>query len=614
MQSYQEEYIANVKDIAALTAHKSPGGRSFEEYLEELLANRQEAEQKTNRNMELLREGLQPTLEHLFEAGAQELASLREFASSLLAGTNEVDGGLFCQIHQALLSLARLNRDKKQMIQELYWLGIGRNNLCNKMVGLETTGAEKYTHKMRLCFTEAAAYLKYYDEIEDTQTRGYILRSRANISLGHFRSPGEKIRLTRQTLEILQDSSYQEKEPGLPWERFIYMTHQQMASSISRSKTEVMAPEDIAALMDSVYIVYERMIREAAEQSQKPPLRSAFSYASINYYCGLDTLDGLLFKMEQLMDETDIHDFSPDNMYGLISIPAFYCQYLQEYPERLPRKKDYVESLYQKILDYLRIFPQAAGNESLFFYLRQLSCTFVETGDGISYGEFLQKLLILFAPDIYVHSYMVGKASCAFCRIILSEEPSYFDDIDHIRAVKDPQQKQAAVLDYAMQCGLFHDVGNLNFISLYTQISRQWFAEEYEISKLHTVAGNMSLSQRPSTRLYAEAAHGHHSWHDGSRGYPGSYRRLECPQRQMVDIIGITDFLDSITSMGQLHFGAKKTYAEAVREAILLEGRRFSPLLTARLRDKEIARILREAFEEGRREAYYHLYEQEASS
>ena len=37
VQSYQEEYIANVKDIAALTAHKSPGGRSFEEYLEELL-------------------------------------------------------------------------------------------------------------------------------------------------------------------------------------------------------------------------------------------------------------------------------------------------------------------------------------------------------------------------------------------------------------------------------------------------------------------------------------------------------------------------------------------------------------------------------------------------
>ncbi len=56
MQSYQEEYIANVKDIAALTAHKSPGGRSFEEYLEELLANRREAEQKTNRTMELLRE------------------------------------------------------------------------------------------------------------------------------------------------------------------------------------------------------------------------------------------------------------------------------------------------------------------------------------------------------------------------------------------------------------------------------------------------------------------------------------------------------------------------------------------------------------------------------
>ena len=39
---------------------------------------------------------------------------------------------------------------------------------------------------MRLYFTEAAAYLKYYDQIEDIETRGYILRSRANIALGQF--------------------------------------------------------------------------------------------------------------------------------------------------------------------------------------------------------------------------------------------------------------------------------------------------------------------------------------------------------------------------------------------------------------------------------------------
>ena len=100
---------------------------------------------------------------------------------------------------------------------------------------------------MRLCFMEAAAYLKYFDEISDSGTKGYILRSRANVSLGQFKSPSEKIRLVKYTLQILQDKWYQEKAPELPWSRFIYMTHLQMAASISRSREKAMTPEDIAA-------------------------------------------------------------------------------------------------------------------------------------------------------------------------------------------------------------------------------------------------------------------------------------------------------------------------------------------------------------------------------
>lgn len=128
------------------------------------------------------------------------------------------------------------------MIRELYWLGMGRNGLVSKLVGLEMKDIDPYTQRMRLCFTEAAAYLKYFDEIEDTETRGYILRCRANIALGQFRSPTEKIRLVKQTLQILQDKGYQEKAPELPWDRFIYLTHQNMSSSISYSKEKVMTP------------------------------------------------------------------------------------------------------------------------------------------------------------------------------------------------------------------------------------------------------------------------------------------------------------------------------------------------------------------------------------
>ena len=43
-----------------------------------------------------------------------------------------------------------------------------------------------------------------------------------------------------------------------------------------------------------------------------------------------------------------------------------------------------------------------------------------------------------------------------------------------------------------------------------------------------------------------------------------------------------------MTDTARLYKGVEKTFEEAVEAAIALEGRRFSPLLTAWLRDKEV--------------------------
>ena len=243
MYPYQEEYIANLKEISLLTMYQKPEGNTFEEYLKELQRRQKYVAQKIARNMVLLREELFPLLDHLYGADQEELQSLQEFAGQLLSISNELDAGLFCQIHKALLSLARVKKDQGSMIRELYWLGIGYNNLNNKLVGLPQEESERYSLQMRLYFTEAAAYLKYYDELDDTETRSFILRSRSNMSLGAFKSPSDKIRTVKRSLQILQDKDYQQKAPELPWDRYIYMTHQQMASSVSYSKeTDIWPP------------------------------------------------------------------------------------------------------------------------------------------------------------------------------------------------------------------------------------------------------------------------------------------------------------------------------------------------------------------------------------
>lgn len=608
MQPYQEEYIANLKEIMTPLSGNGQERLSFEEYVDCVEQKVQRTEEKAKRNMALLREELFPMLDHIFEAGEEEILQLRDFAGQLLKGREELDVGLYCQIHKALLNLARRKKNREDMILELYWLGMGYHSLVNKVVGLDFPESRQYTSQMRLCFTEAAAYLKYFDEIQDRETRGYILRARANMSLGQFAAPGEKIRMVKRTLEILQDREYQEKEPGLPWDRFVYMTHQQMAASIPYSKENTMTPQDVADVMESVYIVYQRKLQEAAERKEKPSLRFGFSYDAITYYCGMCSMEELLARMERLMDTADPGDFSVDGMYGIISIPAFYCQFLMFYPELLPRRREYLESLYRRILDYVEAFPRASENEALFLYLRQLSATFVETENSISYKEYLLKLQMHFAPEIYAHSLAIAEAATVFCGIILEEDPRFFDDIEIFREIRDPEKKRRKILRYARESGLLHDVGKINFMNLYSQAARQWFEEEYEMAHLHTQVGAAWLEGRASTAAYAPVALGHHYWYDGSRGYPDSYRRLECQYRQMVDIIGLLDWMNNVTVTARLYTGMDKTFEEAVEEAVKQEGRRFSPLLTARLRDKRVAQKLKAAFDKGHGEALENLY------
>ena len=55
MQPYQEEYIANLKDIAVLTARKKIKNQSFEKSLQDSLQTKEKILQIISRNMKLLR-------------------------------------------------------------------------------------------------------------------------------------------------------------------------------------------------------------------------------------------------------------------------------------------------------------------------------------------------------------------------------------------------------------------------------------------------------------------------------------------------------------------------------------------------------------------------------
>lgn len=610
MQPYQDEYIANSREYIALTVKRLPDEGTFADYAARLERQRIRREALAERNMELLRKELLPTLDHLPNADGETLRSLGEWAGQLFNGRDGLDVGQFCLIHRSLLGLARQKGDRKGIIRELYWLGIGYHAFYgSRLAGVGEERSAAYLNAMRLCFAEAAAYLKYFDEIQDTETRGYIMRSLANVAMGASYSVSARITLLKRALQVFQDPYYREKEPGLPWDRYVRQTHLLMTSGISHDGKQAMMPQDVSEIMESAHIIYHDREEEAEKTGEPLPAQQVFRTASIEYFCGILSLDTFLSTLERQMDAADVHSFSDENAYRLISLPAFYCVYLSMHRESLPPRESYLAELYRRIMDYMDSAPEEREDDLLFLYLRQLASAFVEAEHAIPYGVFLARVLGRFAPEIYIHSNRVAEGAAVLCGIIMDEEPAFFDDIDFIRDIPDRQEKRETVLAYARGCGEFHDVGKINFLELYTRTARQWLEEEYAIARLHTVRGGAMLSERESTRRYAPAALGHHAWYDGSRGYPDSYHRLECRSRQMVDVIALVDWLVSAPETGKLRRGRDITFDGAVEEAIQLEGRRFSPLLTARLRDAAVVEQIKAALEQGRQDAYRKLYE-----
>ena len=610
MQPYQEEYLDNLRQFDALFRRRQSKELDFEAYMAQAQADRAEILRLCRRNMELLRRELFPSMESLYSWSPQQVAELEEFSFKLYDGRVELDVGLFRQIHQALLGLARFNEDWDAVIRELYWMGMGSYALSSKLVGLPLDDIWDYTVRMRQYFIEAAGHLADFDEIDNTETRGYILRSRANTSLGQFPTPGEKTRLLKETLKIMQNKHYQELAPDLPWDRFIYLTHQNMTSSISHSREKVMSPEEMASIMSSAVIVYQGRYEVGQRLHQQPAARPAFGYHALEFYCGLSTLDDFLTRLEELLDGARASDYSPDGMYGMISLPAFYSQYLSQYPDAIAPREEYLQGLYRRMLDYADAYPGELGDQTLFLYLRQLCFTFIETEGGVPYSQFLLKLLLRFSPETYRHSHIVGEGARALCAALLEYDPAWFDEIDFIGEVTDRSKKQELVLDYAMGCGLFHDSGKISVIELCSRTARQWLGEEYELARLHTISGKILLEGRASTSRYAPTALGHHAWYNGSgQSYPDIYRRSECPERRMVDVISLTDWLETRLNSAHMYHLEAKPFDQVVREAVQMGGTRFCPRLTERLRDEKTAERLKIALETATVHAYRRMYE-----
>ena len=568
MEAYQEQYLANTRAIAEL----SDLDRVSAADPSDALQKRREAENRIaglrQDNIRLLNECLFPALDALFGAPQEAVDQLESFADQLMDWKTNLDCGLYVVIHKALLSLQRIRRSRAGILRELYKLGMGYYYLYMYISGMDQDAVRAMNFRNEMLFTEAASYLRFFEEIDEEESRGYIIRSMANIALC-TKDRKRKIAIGRRILEVIRDPHYRELAPGLPWDVFLSRTHQQMSANRHELSTGNLDREELAAVLDSCYEVF------SAQQGQEnPSVRWLWPLYEMEYSCGYTDAETTLDRLEKLISQTPAGQYDMSGLYGSIQLPLYYSHLLRDHPRLAddPIRLRFMTYASEKMLETLLSCPLDCQDSYFFYLIREAVAEYHEFPGCVTYLDLSRHLLERFAGALYLRGRKAGRMLKVLCGAMLEQFPDCFDDIPFLRELKSPEKKREALLNYAEGCGLYYDYGLLKINITRTEQTRSLFEEEQEIVQLHCFSGWEDLKKRPSTCRYADVALGHHRWYNGTGGYPDFYERNRSVYRQMTDAAAlVTRLLET----------PEAPMAEMLSEISAGDGTRFSPAVTA---------------------------------
>ncbi len=607
MQDWQETYIRNVREVAEIRQLFSVEEPDFDVWYAEYRSREERLQVLKAENTALLSTHFFPLLDELHSASPETIADLEAFGDVLMDWKTNLDCGVYVAIHDALLSLCRVRRDRDGIIRELYKLGMGLYYLQRPLVGVYCRQADSMHFRNEMVFTEAGSYFRYFDRIENSDTRAYILRGWANISIC---TPDFKRRVDTSInfIRTVRSPEYRAKAPELPWDTYLSRAYQQLSSSRSQLNSDGITRTEIAAVMDACYEVFKPQA-----QSANPSPRWLWPYYDMEYHCGYVSLETTVERLENLIRAARWDEYDVAGLYANVQLPVFLGRLIRDHEQLRedPARIRFLDMAYRKMLKCLMTAPPEYYNENFFYTIVALVTDFYEHEAVISYREVTTRLMQRFAGRLYLSSLKAGELLACYCAYILKHRPDYFAKLPVLEGITDPEERRTALLRYAADCGLYHDFGLFKMNMKRIMQTRSLFENEDEMYRLHTISGHDDLRRRESTRQFADIAHGHHAAYSAAEADPSGYVRMDSPCRRMTDLMAI------ISDLMEHDREEIRTWAKRILSG---DRGRFSPIAAAFLSDATLLDALdailrsddrarcREAFD------YYYLHTQAAGS
>ena len=226
-----ERYIQNLRRVRTLSRPQFPPETAPEVLLEAIQGN-------AVRCFDLMKENNALLGELVYTRDAKtlsddDIAELEEAAGRLFNYANSEDCGVAYKIHELLLKAARFRDNVPMIIRELYYNGITLHYIN---VRDEDHDVNLLWPRIHAFFLEGANYIARYEEL-DKETRQYIIRCVGNIRMAVSRRTKENCRryqeLFETALRIIESPYYQEMDPDIPWQRYIYAMHMDQMTELA---------------------------------------------------------------------------------------------------------------------------------------------------------------------------------------------------------------------------------------------------------------------------------------------------------------------------------------------------------------------------------------------
>ena len=604
VQELIERYLANVARCTALNRPSFTPGLSDSELLDAIQKNAKEVHELIRQNNEIL-DRLLPDR----DPGSitdEEIRDLSMFADRLFLFNHSIDNGTAFRIHRLLLDVATLRGDRDMRIRELYYVGITLQYL---KISCGDLGLFALLDAVRASFDAAAEYMDVYDQIEDEQTRGFIVRSLANRRLGLDRTSkcwGEYDKLFTEAMDVIMSPKYRAMNPGLPWDAFEYSMHADRAGLIDALRYDD-DPEHARQVLVSARYVYEHTEEHERNNDRFTSSNVYYFYAAARYHAGEITLQQLLSTLYELYERADWSDHSDRGLVFNVNVPA----YIQYYTGRLPTDQsalwqEKLRGVFARVSEYL-----ARMNTSEYAFLLNNNVQEIVAlraqGDRSFRARKLEYILTCHRPT-FVHSNVVAWLSKQLATRMAEVSPGALigvldtKDEDEVRACADQ------IAQHTYECALYHDMGKNMLLSAVSLYHRRLIGLEFDNIKRHPIFGARLLRLCDAGKDAQDVAMYHHLYYDGSDGYPLEGEPCGDSARPLVGIVSVADSLDAGTDNVGRCYAAVKTFDALVGELRQGSGTRYDPAVVALFDDEAFCARIRSGLSATRREIYCRAY------